>query len=1060
MTLVKRTIVLAGAFLAVAVISLSQSYNLPVGRLYEIRDSMNLRFDSLSATLPDSVFFSEGGEYAEFQRWYKQWMPKLAPYGDFNRYGLISKNYSDLNFFGGSHFKSNMNPWTELGPKRRRNNMLGIGPVRNIIINPENPLHMMCNSRSGGLFYTQDGAQTWDNAGTDLGWPHSGCQDAAYYPGQTSYWFGLSAYEYPYSNSLSYLGGVYRSLNEGGEWTRIGDYNDFGNSSTEVIKLLFDRKLVENDHRLFLATSRGIYISDNPMASDPFEPNWFAATIITPPTLDAIYPNHDISAEPYVNDIEFLPWDPNNQPSTLCAAMRFSVFLNDALVAQVWRFMISLTNGLTWHEIGSQPPIDLSISWASVETTPANPESFYCHAVKNQSWVQSYNASLDTWTSIIGSGNTSFYPDFGRGHAFAVDLSNPSSVYVGDDIEMSWYVSGTKVLNQFNTGHDDVEDIVCDPLNPGKLWIANHGGVYYVDPTIPSYTDKSDELGVAEVWDMSTSQNKPDYVALGLYHNCNYLTRTPYQDDWDPDWGYLNLYGDGTMVMINPKDANVVYFANQFYISNATWARNDNAESTSLINSSWSIVGQYHQEGALNRQYPDHVYGSMTVGIGGPIEVWRSLTKGLNRQIVSDFANNMEVNNPNFTGGGEQFWWLLSNPANPNHLYVGLQNWHWQQRIFRNLDVDNSDLQLVRNAWQEVPHPRRAPLYAYDPEREPVIQDLAFDVDDENIVYVAYASSKFLSPTDFEGPLAQKMVYKLNLSYPDEDILACSALGACQDITMNLPNSYAAKNSLEFEQGTDGGIYVALESGIYFTNNKRIKAYDQWMSNNTVPESADDMNNSTGWVKIGGGLPHVISNGLEINYQANVLRVGTLGRGVWQHSLFCPPEPADVFENIAYTEDAFIEVKGNIQSTATVESARSINYRGGTEVRLLPGFHASDNSYFHAFIHPCNLPGNSMSPKNEILEMSTPIVSRREEETGLVLFPNPTSGMVTIRSLGLKDGQEAVLRILDLTGSEVYIQKAYSSANLVSLELSSGVYRVVLTSGNLMEYGHLIITRQ
>ncbi|MBK7620717.1 MAG: hypothetical protein IPJ10_15565 [Flavobacteriales bacterium] len=46
------------------------------------------------------------------------------------------------------------------------------------------------------------------------------------------------------------------------------------------------------------------------------------------------------------------------------------------------------------------------------------------------------------------------------------------------------------------------------------------------------------------------------------------------------------------------------------------------------------------------------------------------------------------MNHPNPAySGDEKFWWFRSNPANPEHLYVGLQNYDWQHRIFRNTNV-------------------------------------------------------------------------------------------------------------------------------------------------------------------------------------------------------------------------------------------------------------------------------------------------------------------------------------------------------------------------------------
>ncbi|MBK8531210.1 MAG: hypothetical protein IPL64_04880 [Flavobacteriales bacterium] len=826
--------------------------------------------DAIQGTIPDSEFYREGGTYAETQKWFSNWEPRLAPHGDFDIYDQVLKGYMDAKFHNGSTFKSNNDPWQELGPKRRRNNMLGIGPIRNLIISEDNLDHMLCTSGSGGLFYTTNATTncTWQNAGTDLSWRSSGCTHAAYYPGTMDHWYGVSG-----GGRIAYIGGLYRTQSGPTGWDNepIADHADLNGPGTSIKLILFDHKLNSNsDYRLFIAAKNGLYYSDDPAATDP---TWtFVSITPVPPSVLSAYPSSTIDTEVRVHDIEYLRDEPT---STMCAAVVFKVTTTvgtNTNVDHIWRLMLSTDNGENWTEIPNQPAVDPSITNMTVETSEAAPTSFYCLADDaSNSWVKSYDTFNSTWTDHASSG---FDPAFADGHAFAVDQFNPNSVYVGNHIYMSWYLSGVQYPNPtflnngwIKNGHDDVEDIVADPATPGAFWVANHGGVYRLTTTtnpqsVSTPEDKSDGLGVAEVWSLSTSPTEPDRIALGLYHNANFVSVTPYSGSWDPDWKYLGLYGDGTLAIVDHKDPDVVYYANQLYFGSATWKRSDDWGGSSSL--TLSKGGQYYQIGVLNRERNEHLYGSDKDN-NGVLIVDRSTTRGSNPVAITDFANNLEVNHPNPAySGDEKFWWFRSNPANPEHLYVGLQNYDWQQRIFRNTNVLHPDPQVVKNSWEEVPHPRRAPLNSLDPDREPPVVGFATDPWDEDHVYVAYNSSVFVD--EYTDPLADQMVFRLNVSdvstntYPATGKFQCNGTYPCEDITMNLPNSYVDPDCLVSEQGSDGGLYISTTVGVYFTNNKRIAAFP------VAPPypDADDMNNTSGWVRLGDGLPHAISRGMEI----------------------------------------------------------------------------------------------------------------------------------------------------------------------------------------------------
>lgn len=77
------------------------------------------------------------------------------------------------------------------------------------------------------------------------------------------------------------------------------------------------------------------------------------------------------------------------------------------------------------------------------------------------------------------------------------------------------------------------------------------------------------------------------------------------------------------------------------------------------------------------------------------------------------------------------------------------------------------------------------------------------------------------------------------------------------NITGNLPNLPC--NIVKYDQGTNGGIFVGTDIGVYYYDNA-----------------------FAGWMQFMNNLPNVIVNDLEINQSAGVIRAGTYGRGIWE----------------------------------------------------------------------------------------------------------------------------------------------------------------------------------
>ncbi|WP_375446292.1 T9SS type A sorting domain-containing protein [uncultured Fibrella sp.] len=82
-------------------------------------------------------------------------------------------------------------------------------------------------------------------------------------------------------------------------------------------------------------------------------------------------------------------------------------------------------------------------------------------------------------------------------------------------------------------------------------------------------------------------------------------------------------------------------------------------------------------------------------------------------------------------------------------------------------------------------------------------------------------------------------------------------------LTGNLPR--IASNAIAFQEGSDEGIYVAMDQGVYYKDN-------------TMSQ----------WIRYGTALPNATVYDLDIDYMGGKIKAATHGRGVWEATLAVP----------------------------------------------------------------------------------------------------------------------------------------------------------------------------
>ncbi|MFZ1693394.1 MAG: 3-coathanger stack domain-containing protein [Flavobacteriales bacterium] len=1006
---------------------------------FQLSAALQNHYDSLAAS-GDSSAFHEGGPYSKYRRWREYWSLRL-------RTGTNFSDYFSAEAFAiadrQSRAAGNTDPWHEIGPKDKpslgqttigQGSQPGIGPIHFISFSDVDANKMLCGSVIGGLWYTDNQGLQWSNGGSDGGtWARTGCRDGLFKVGDPSTWYAAN------SGYFFHSGAILRGTNYGANWEVIADQADFANGGgvwTKVNKLATNH---EDPDVLYVATEHRLWRTDN--ANDP-NPTWYEVAIPLPSSVSA-HPIYGTNSGYYYHDgrnVYDFEVDPLNG-ANLYATVRFDGELTGpSQQVHFWRLMRSQDGGATWSEMPNQPlhPFNASTitvwidgqavqgvrmsnsNLMTIETTKANADWLYV-------FYDLATPAQDALFKIssVTSGNwepplrTTLIMTYGGGNGFGVDQHNGTDVYLDHNQSIGRYATYINGIwtNYSSAGnylqyHVDVEDFVGDPEVEGVVWMANHGGIHRSSDFGATWEWRGRGLAVAEVYRMKNSHSEPDRLITGLFHDASVLTVGSYEPGWEPEWFQLGG-ADGQQPMIEHDEGNWVYWSSQ----SSSWRKSgDYGVSASSI-SAWSCASlEWETMAAMDHGNPNAIYfpgwpsqsPNPCNAANVPAEIKRSFNRGVSWEIISDFQSIMGL-------GRMGVWRLYSSPYDPNDLLVHFPN---GQRVFRTR-MARGNAAAVRQSWSEIHVPRI----------DRFISDIDFDPTDSDVLYFAYSSEVMQEDVPAGSGMVFKVIYNDPANPLNASVVDLTAFGSTSN---PLPNTGIGSEAMALERGSNGGIYVATDLGVYFTNN-------------------EFLGNGTGWQLLGANLPHRSCAGLEISYKANKIRAGMSGRGVWEHDLWCPSEP-DWNESGTYTADAFKEAINDITSTAIVPAGLDVTYRAGNQVRLLPGFHAQQGSDFHAFIHPCDRAGNSFKSSPSVgYPLVKDNIARLKQDVILHVVPNPNMGAFLVH---LPDDSAAAkeIQLLSTQGRRIPFNWRQSSSVLeVSLEAHTpaGMYlvQVVLKDG-------------
>ena len=334
--------------------------------------------------------------------------------------------------------------WRNIGPFRggRTNAVCGV---------PGNDLLYYAGYTGGGVWKTEDGGTSWKNI-SDGAFTTGSIGDIAVAPSDPNVIYVGSGEHAVRGVMTSYGDGVYKSIDAGRTWTKIG---------LENTRHISDVVVHPRQSDIVYVAAQGTVHGPNPdrgvYRSTDGGQNWKKVL--------------------YVNDssgASSLSMDPTN-PRILYAAtwehrrLPWSV-RSGGPGSAIWK---STDGGDTWKKITQGLPALMGKIGVSV--SPANPDRVYAivETEKSKSGLYRSDDAGKTWALLSNDQDISsrswYYMEV------AADPVNPNTVYVLNAPLMR-SIDGGRTFQNIRVGHGDTHDLWINPDNPENIILGDDGG--------------------------------------------------------------------------------------------------------------------------------------------------------------------------------------------------------------------------------------------------------------------------------------------------------------------------------------------------------------------------------------------------------------------------------------------------------------------------------------------------------------------------------------------------------------------------------------------------------
>jgi photosystem II stability/assembly factor-like uncharacterized protein len=179
---------------------------------------------------------------------------------------------------------------------------------------------------------------------------------------------------------------------------------------------------------------------------------------------------------------------------------------------------------------------------------------------KNGELIYTTTNGGDSWTR--GQDNVAWSDGFTEWTSVvAVSPCDEQCLYAGERFDLKRSDDGGASWQPIGQGlHPDHQDLVFDPNNPDRIYLANDAGVYRSSNKGGRWEFASGGLNIAQLYDLDVSAQNPDIVACGAQESGLHYR------DGSGQWRALNFLFDCTRVAVDAADSQIAYFSGQFGI--------------------------------------------------------------------------------------------------------------------------------------------------------------------------------------------------------------------------------------------------------------------------------------------------------------------------------------------------------------------------------------------------------------------------------------------------------------------------------------------------------------
>ncbi len=682
-------------------------------------------------------------------------------------------NTSNFSFSQDIYLK---NQWECLGPNNtpgyfKQMSSLGIGPTEFIKSTPLQEGLLLTGSISGGLFYSTDRGETWQNSGSD-NWDYSSSSYADFYPTDANTWFSLSCYESNKNqpSSLNTKGGIYRTQDRGSSWKKIGNEKSLKLSRwAKVYSFKFDP---QSPSKMYVLSSEGLVYTIDCLADDV---KWQKETQINGLMYDMAF----VGNKGFITNKSKDKWH------------IYKLENNKYSLIQPFETINNNISHLTINTFGNQ--LLILVDYAS-----------------GADKLILYNIQKDELTELSRSQRVVF----GHGFTFGVNPKNINEIYVGSGTRLRRWNYQTKKFENLNSNyHVDVEFVSFDPFDENIIYMANHGGVSISYDKGKSWQTKNNGLAISEVLGLAVSESDPNQIVIGTYHDGSILYA-----DWDKNGNYTwkNVNGgDALIPLINPKNNAIVFTSNQYYggglfVSKDTAKTNTNLYSNNgLKTAGWELATRLHPT------HPNVVFFNFNQTKGNNknnFDIVRTTDAFRRRSVdtISNFKLTHQLNKYKVYG-------LYTSKYHPNILLAYVLHFDkdkngkgiTRHRLFRTLNSLDSTKNII-NSWHEIEVPRNS-----------WIGDIEMDKKNYNKLYFSYVSGKTppAEALDETGMIYYAKYRKKN-----------HAIKRNYDISINIPKDLGGKNNLIYIYPSSKNRFaiVGTRNGVYYGTKFNLKGGGYW----------------------------------------------------------------------------------------------------------------------------------------------------------------------------------------------------------------------------------------